>query len=136
MGKAIEIKLTGDEALTRILNAGAAQSAKAIGAALLEEARLVMRESLDQVPVKDGFLKASAEVKDPKFSNGLIKVTMGYGGAASAYALYQHNAPSGFHYTKSGSKSHFLSDPLQAATPRIAKNLTTRIGRLLQTLGA
>lgn len=125
------IRLSGDEALTAILAKGSAVTATTVGAALYEEGQLVMRESLDEVPVKDGFLKASHEIKQPKFSGGLIKVTLGYGGAAAKYALFVHNTPYELHWTKSGTKSHFLSDPLAAATPRIAKNLAARIGRML-----
>ena len=130
MAKKSIISLTGTEALERILAKGRADVAVVVGQALAEEARLTMRESLQEVPVRDGFLKASAEVKPPKFSAGLIKVTMGYGGAASQYALIVHNGPER-NWTKSGSKSHFLSDPLAAATPRIAANLARRIGKIL-----
>jgi hypothetical protein len=55
---------------------------------------------------------------------------MGYGGAASDYALIVHNGPER-NWTKSGTKSHFLSDPLQAAVPRIGDGIARRIGKLL-----
>lgn len=125
------ISLTGDEALRAILAQGRANVAKTVGKALQEEARIVMRASLQQVPVRDGFLKASGEVKEPKFSNGVIKVTMGYGGAASEYALYVHNSPYEKRWTKSGTKSHFLSDPLAEAVPQISAGLARRIGKIL-----
>ncbi|AYD87357.1 minor tail protein [Microbacterium phage ValentiniPuff] len=130
MGKSKVIKLTGDEALNAILAKGRSQVAIVVGQALAEEARVVMRESLQEVPVRDGFLKASSEVKPPKFSNGLVKVTMGYGGAASKYALIVHNGPER-NWTRTGSKSHFLSDPLAAATARIGAGLARRIGKIL-----
>lgn len=130
MGKGKAIQLTGIEALTAIMAKGRAETAKVVGKALAEEARIVMRESLQEVPVRDGFLKGSAEVKEPKFSNGLVKVTMGYGGAASQYAEIVHNGPER-NWTRSGSKSHFLSDPLAAATPRIGAGLARRLGKIL-----
>lgn len=136
MADAVNIKLGGDETLRRILAAGSGKTVIAVGGALLQCAQLVMRASLEQVPVKDAVLKGSATINDPKFSNGLIKVVMGYGGAASAYALYQHNAPDGWHYTRPGSKSHYLSDPLMEALPVIEKTLAFRIGQMLQAAGA
>jgi hypothetical protein len=120
----------GLDALQRLLRRGSQDTVKALGRALTEEAQLVMRASQQQVPVKDGFLKASGEIKEPKFSSGFVKVTMGYGGAASDYALIVHNGPEK-NWTKSGTKSHFLSDPLQAAVPRIGDAIARRIGKLL-----
>lgn len=125
------IAMTGAEALTAALGKGRAETAKIVGQALMEEARLVMKESVKQVPVDDGFLKASAEVLPPKFSMGFVKITMGYGGAAAAYALYVHNSPYEKNWTKSGTKSHFLSDPLAAAVPHISMTLQKRIGKIM-----
>lgn len=131
MAKGKSIQMSGADVLAALLAQSSERIVKTVSQALLEEARLVMRESLRQVPVKDGPLKASGEVKEPKFSSGVIKVTMGYGGAASAYALYQHNAPAGLRYTKSGSKSHFLSDPLLERAPMIQATLINRIGNIM-----
>jgi hypothetical protein len=129
------ITLTGDEVMVRLLGMARANVAKIVGQALTEEASLVMRKSQQQVPVKDGFLKASGEILPPKFSYGFVKVTMGYGGAASHYALYVHNSPYEKHWTKSGTKSHFLSDPLTDQIPQIESTLIKRIGRIMGRAG-
>lgn len=108
---------------------------KVVAAALFQEAQLVMRKSQQEVPVKDGFLKASGEVEPPKLTAGRVVVTMGYGGAAQEYALYVHNSPYEKNWTKAGTKSHFLSDPLTAAIPHIQVTLMRRIGRMMSAGG-
>lgn len=121
----------GLDNLTTKLDVSSGDIARAVGQSLMESAQLVMRESQRQVPVRDGFLKASATIKDPKFSNGFVKVTMGYGGAAAKYAWYVHQSPYEKNWTKPGTKSHFLSDPLQAASVEISARLARRIGAIL-----
>lgn len=124
--------LTNEEVLTRVLGLAGEQVEKVVGQALLEEARILMRESLNQVPVLNAVLKTSGDVLLPVKDGRMIVVKLGYGGAASAYALYQHNAPAGWNYTKPGTKSHFLSDPVQQGIPGIQRNLVKRIGRLAE----
>ena len=131
MARQKAIQLTGDEVLNRLLSMAAANVAKIVGQALTEEAQITMRASARETPVKDGFLKASGTVNPPKFSYGFVKVTMGYGGAAAEYALYVHNSPYEKNWTKAGTKSHFLSDPLQKQLPSIEKTLIRRIGRIM-----
>lgn len=122
--------LRNADVVTRVLQHGADHADDIVGQALLEEARVIMRKSLEEVPVRDGILKASATVEVPVKNGRMIVVRLGYGGAAAAYALYQHNAPDGWNYTKPGSKSHFLSDPVQAAVPNVRRNLERRIARI------
>lgn len=130
MGSAETIRLAGMEALQAALRHAGTQAPRVVGEALMAEARLMLRDSLNEVPVKDAILKASGQVLPPIITGSRVVVKLGYGGAASAYALYQHNAPAGLNYTKPGSKSHYLSDPVQAAIPRLQAQLAVRIGRL------
>lgn len=130
MAKTKAIALTGNEALQMLLATASGGIVEAVGGALFEEGQLAMRDSLNEVPVKDAILKGSAEIKPPKFSNGRVKVTLGYGGAAAAYALIRHNTPAS-NYTKPGTKDHYLSDPVQKRIPMIQKTLHGRVAKLL-----
>ena len=59
-------------------------------AALKQEAENIMADSKDNyVPVESGVLRSSAYVGDPQITQASIEVEMGYGGAASDYALVQ-----------------------------------------------
>ncbi len=85
------ITITGGEALRQALLALADRGPKAAAAALFREANRIMTESKENyVPVHDAILKGSGVVELPEIIGDLITVTMGYGGAAAAYALAVH----------------------------------------------
>lgn len=125
------IRLTGDDVMIKLLQQAPAKSRILVGQALMEQAALIMRKSLAQTPIKDGILKASHTILPPIDSGTMITVTMGYGGAAAAYAEYVHNSPYEKNWTKAGTKSHFLSDPVQDAAPQIELTLMKRIGSVM-----
>ncbi len=62
-----------------------------LGRALYREAERIMADSKQHhVPVDLGTLKGSGHVQLPVVSGTRVVVTMGYGGAASGYAVYLH----------------------------------------------
>lgn len=62
-----------------------------IGKALYELAQEMKTDSQTEwVPVRDGILRGSAFVDEPVVETAQISVRLGYGGAAEAYALAQH----------------------------------------------
>lgn len=125
------IKLTGLTDLQRVLAGAGAKSMDVLEQALVQECQLVMLESQKQVPVMFGPLKGSATQRPPVRSGSTITIVLGYGGAASKYAVHVHNSPYEKHWTKPGTKSHFLSDPLQARLHNIEATLTERIRNML-----
>lgn len=104
-------------------------------AALRAEAEDIMLKSKrDHVPVDQGTLRASGQVAEPVIRGSMVSVELGYGGAASAYALAVHEHPSehsppswsgGVKFTVGGPK--YLEKPVLAA----ARNLGQRIARRL-----
>lgn len=61
------------------------------GRALYREAERIMADSKQNyVPVDMGILRSSGFVKPPVVTGSSAVVEMGYGGAASSYALYVH----------------------------------------------
>ncbi len=60
------------------------------------EAELIMTEAKQNTPVAPdgGTLRASGHVQPPKITGSTVVFTLGFGGAASAYALAVHEHPS------------------------------------------
>jgi hypothetical protein len=93
-----------------------------------------MRASKEQVPLRDGQLRGSGMVQEPQISGTNWSITMGYGGAASAYALIQHENLS-FHHPQEGRKAKYLSDPFRDALPGIEDRMSEFVVRYFATGG-
>lgn len=115
----------GVDQLRAALRASPAAALKAIGAALYREANAIITESKKEVPVDTGVLRASGVVFMPSFSDTGVVVELGYGGAAKAYALVQHERTD---YNHRVGKAHYLSDPMarhaQGFEARIAADVS------------
>jgi len=98
-----------------------------LAGALWREGNRIMTNSKDEVPVRFGILRASGTVFLPKIEGLTVEVTLGYGGAAQAYAVVQHERTD-FHHNVG--KAHYLSDPMEAAAAgmdgRLAADLSMR----------
>lgn len=93
MSKAFHI--AGTKAMKRKLERITREFPNAVKRALKIEAELVMASSKRHyVPVDLGTLRASGFVNEPVRTGKDVSVTMGYGGAAKAYALTVHETPS------------------------------------------
>jgi hypothetical protein len=124
----------------------------AIEGALRIEGELVMTDSKkNYVPVDEGVLKNSGFVDDPERKGVEVSVTLGFGGAASAYALAVHEHPSRhsppswrnvrdergrfravqFHPRGRGPK--YLEKPLMNAVPGMANRIGKRLGDRLKS---
>ncbi|MCR4375681.1 MAG: hypothetical protein NUW22_12610 [Acidobacteria bacterium] len=123
----ITLDLTGvgnvQEALARLV----AQFPEAAGAALYQEGELLRAESQSVVPVDTGILKGSAFVNTPQTDSQGTFVTVGYGGAAKAYALRQHEDTTFRH--REGQQAKFLEQPLLGRAKNLAESLAARIRR-------
>jgi len=84
--------LTGAQQLEQVLLRAPARAQQALGMALYREAQKTMALSKrDYVPVDMGVLRGSGTVKPPKRIGVMgVEIVMGYGGAAKAYAVVQH----------------------------------------------
>ena len=104
--------------------------------AMYNSAELTMTEIKQKhVPVMTGTLKNSGFVMLPVISHGSVSVIMGFGGMASDYALAVHEnpragktkgrSPSGGYYSDWSEVGHwhYLSDPVEALQPRLAKQI-------------
>ena len=100
-------------------------AAQSLAGPLRVEAERIMTDSKrNYVPVDTGVLRASGVVQRPEVTRQRVRITMGYGGAARAYAVVQHERLD-FRHTVGEAK--YLEKPVKAAAEgfgkRIAKNL-------------
>lgn len=144
-------KLTGTKSMQAKIRRLANKFPNKVEGALRIEGEFIMtRSKRDFVPVDLGVLRSSGFVNDPVRNGRDISVTLGYGGAASAYALAVHEHPSEhspptwmgdvvnvtdqgatigskvtFHPAGRGPK--YLERPLNEATPGLATRIAERI---------
>lgn len=83
--------VVGGEALRAALRNAGALGVQALARGFRREAETIMTTSKQKyVPVDMGILKTSGYVVPPVVTATNVTVTLGYGGAAQAYALYVH----------------------------------------------
>lgn len=105
-----DIRLTGVEGLRAKLRVARGLVVQEVARALLEDAEETMAISKrDFVPVDQGILRGSGHVAGPDIGANKVTVTLGYGGAASAYALVQHERTD-FNHPRGG-QAKYLERP-------------------------
>lgn len=122
------VRLDGAAQLRAALMRAPARALFLLGGALYIEANGMMTESQGEVPVDEGTLKASGVVMMPRLSGSLsVEVSFGYGGAARAYALIQHERTDFNHRV---GKDHYLSDPVNRRMAGIEARLAATVATL------
>jgi hypothetical protein len=107
------------------------------------EAEKIMTDSKkNYVPVDKGTLRQTGMVGDPVKSGDDITVTLGYGGAAAAYATALHEHPSDsspptwegkeLTFTKDGTGPKYLERPLMKAVDGLKERIAERVKKTLQ----
>lgn len=114
-------------AVEQALATMASGAVEKIAGQMFREAEAIMAAADPLIPVAPdgGTLKASGHVQLPVIDGNEVSVTMGFGGAASAYALAIHEHPSAasppswsgkeLHFSVPGTGSKFLERPFLAA---------------------
>lgn len=118
-------EIEGMDALQAALRASPERALENLGAALWNEANSIMTDAKDQTPVKWGTLRASGTVQMPTFEGTEVEVVLGFGGAAQAYAVIQHERTD-FHHTSG--KAHYLSDPMTEHEHGMEERLAEDVG--------
>ena len=124
---AFGMEIQGLERLAAWLTSAPARANAGMAKGLYRSALKIMNDSQEIVPVggpptspedkTPGALKASGTVDLPVTEGNVTTVHLGYGGAASAYALRQHNDLTYQH--KPGQTAKYLERPLLADEPNI-----------------
>lgn len=115
-----------------------------VAAALYMIAQQIMTDSKRRCPVASdgGVLRASGQVERPVRNGKRISVTLGYGGAANAYAIAVHETPSPHDppswtimyeqgrtimWTSTGTGDHFLSSVIEEYMPVVPEMLAAML---------
>lgn len=115
------IRWVGIDKLDKVLRDSAADAAGELGKALYVEGERIMTLSKrDYVPVDMGVLRGSGQVEQPHVRGTHAEVVLGYGGAASDYALVQHERLD-FAHTVGGAK--YLELPVNMAAQGLGERL-------------
>lgn len=96
---------------------------------LSEEAQIIFRNSQRLVPVKTGVLRASGQIIPPRKKGDKWEVVIGYGGAASSYALEQHENLRYRH--KEGKSAKYLEIPVQERASNMEDKIARRLKRII-----
>ncbi len=126
--------MEGLDKLTARLRKSGKLSAKRLAGPLKLEAELIMTKAKKLTPVDLGTLRGSGHVKKPVITRNTAKVVLGFGGAASAYALAVHEHPSrhspsswrgGISFNVGGPK--YLERPVKEARKGFGRRVARRL---------
>ena len=138
MGMEFKINLMGADAMVRFLSRTPIKVVPYIGLALSEEAEQIGYESQNYLtPVHYGTLAGSWTQLPVRMEGNQIIQEFGYGGAASAYAMYIHElleSPTGkpINWTKAGSGAKYLENPTRKAIPYLEQRVRQKLMLLLK----
>lgn len=119
----IDFRVRGTEGVRANLSLAMQLVPDQVAGAALEEVEIELAESKKIAPLDEGVLVNSGFVTQPERQGGRIVTEIGYGGAASAYAVVQHEDPDLIH--PNGREWKYLERPLKESSPF----LIARIGR-------
>ena len=126
--RSFNIELKGAKELIALLAKAGPGGLREVKWAMNEEAQLIFEESQKQVPKAIGTLQRSGVLEPIKTTPTGLEIEIWYGGQAKDYALRLHEVPMK-HYTKDGSKSHYLSDPVKAREKDYIRRIGERLNR-------
>ena len=123
--------IKGGAALRRKLRAAGSLGVVSLAASLREEGGRIMADAKKRTPVDLDVLRPSGDVLPPQISGTKVRIVMGFGGAASKYAIRQHEEL-GYKHTVGEAK--FLENAFLAREkmipPRVAAGLAAHFQRL------
>lgn len=130
----IGVEVRGTEKLQKLFESVQAPAfMEAVAQAVYAEANVIMLEAKREVPLDDGPLRRSGTVVAPVITGWKWWIALGFGGAASAYALLQHENLLFKHLP--GRKAKYLEDPVNERLPIMEKNMAARIEKYLNASG-
>jgi hypothetical protein len=133
----MSVTIQGGTDLTSAIQKAISGMTDELAGPLVEEAHEILAVSKELVPVDQGILRASADVVgvNPSREASGILVRFGYGGAASSYALLQHETPPEVFTHAPGKSWKYLERPVYEASatmgPRLAGRLAARFSQKL-----
>jgi len=131
-GLDIHVRVTGMDDVSSLAARAHPIIAQALATALYRNAEATMTESKRIVPVETGTLRSSGHVQPPVVTGDNVQVTLGYGGAASAYAIVQHERLDYRHEPPGQAK--YLEQPVRERAAVLARSLADEVARVLSKL--
>jgi hypothetical protein len=124
--------IQGEAQLQAALIEAGASAIPALAAAGLEEMEMVMSEAKEVTPVDLGTLRDSGHVLPPDTSPTGVEIVAGFGGAASDYAIVQHER---LDYSHATGGAKFLERPFLARVATMPLTLAAGVRVALSRLG-
>lgn len=121
---------TGAAELEARLAAAPAIALKAFAIALYAEGTDLLAEALPLTPIDLGPLRASGAVSEPEISGTGILVEVGFGGAATDYAIYVHENLEARHNPPTQAK--FLEQPALERARTMGPSMAARMAKDLR----
>lgn len=145
----LNVTISGGEQLQAALLRLGEKSQTFAASALYQEAEIIMSESKERyVPVEHGALRSSGFVQQPKTDGEKVTVVLGFGGAASAYAIAVHehlsdHSPRSWRVAEAAGRPvrfspggpKYLERPLVEAAKHLAAHIGDRIRAALRSGG-
>jgi hypothetical protein len=107
-----------------VLTGIAKETPQVVANALYAEGQIEMTEAKRRTPVDTGELRASGYVGEPEIRGRRVTVDMGFGGAASEYAVYVHEDLEALHPV---GQAKYLESTLLESAPHMANRVARRI---------
>lgn len=121
----MSVEITGLNETLRRLAELEAQALRGAKRGLNQWSEETMTEAKERVPVEEGVLKASGFVEPPEEAGGVISQEIGFGGAASDYALVQHEDLSLNH--PNGGQAKFLESAVNEREGQLARDIAAEV---------
>lgn len=118
--------VVGLDELQAKLKASGKRATMALAGPLSLEAELIMTKAKQLTPVDLGTLRASGVVQSPDVGPKRVVVELGFGGAAAAYALVQHERTD---FTHTVGQAKFLEQPMKEAKAGFGARLAKHVDR-------
>ena len=126
----VTLSMKGIPNVVKALQALEQKAPESYRAALYQEGELLRGEAQALTPVLTGVLKASAFVNEPVATEAGASVTVGFGGAAEAYAVRQHEDTTFKHRV---GQAKYLEQPFLQRAKNLAANIAAKLKRDLGT---
>lgn len=125
---AFSFAFNGSEQMAKNLIEMGKRGQKAVDRAVYEFGQVEMKEMKKRVPVDTGTLKDSGFVERPTREGHMVRLNLGFGGAAEAYAIYVHEDLEAHHTV---GEAKFVESVLNESAPFLAVRVAASLYREL-----
>jgi hypothetical protein len=126
----VDVTFVGMDKVIAMLELAPKETIKAVRQVIEEVSFEVLARSNDYVPVDTGALKTSGNIIRPTETKSGVEGGVGYGGAASKYAVYVHENLNANH--PNGGQAKFLERATSEVEPFISTYFAERMPKILK----